>query len=84
MAHDNDDEHAPPDAHGQAALLLVESLIHQLRDRDVLSTAEAVEILEIAIEAKRAIAADWGDTPAAREKSIALLDAIATSLRADL
>lgn len=37
-----------PDAHGQAEMLLVESLIHGLIARSVISVADAVEIVEIA------------------------------------
>lgn len=38
------------DAHGQAALLLVESLVHGLIARSVISVTEAVEIVDVAAE----------------------------------
>lgn len=72
-----------PDAHGQAALLLVESLIHGLRERSILSAGEAVEIAERAVDVQfdQAEAADGAGAPMWR--SHALLSFIATSLRAD-
>ncbi len=73
-----------PDAHGQAAMLLVESLIHGLIARSVLSVAEAVEIVDVAAEVKREIAADLGDSPATMRKSLSLLRAISASLKLDI
>jgi hypothetical protein len=52
-----------PDAHGEAALLLVESLIHALIERSVLSTAQAVEIIDIAADASLEIADQRGEAP---------------------
>jgi hypothetical protein len=72
-----------PDAHGQAALLLVESLIHDLVARSVLSVDEAVEIVEVAAEVKAEVAADLGDSPATMRHSLALLEAIGRSLKGD-
>jgi hypothetical protein len=45
-----------PDPHGQAALLLVESLIHGLIGRRVLSVQDAVDIVEVALDAQIAMA----------------------------
>ena len=73
-----------PDAHGQAAMLLVESLIHGLVARSVISIEDAVEIVGIAAEVKEEIAAEMGDSPATMEKSLILLDAIRASLNNDL
>ena len=73
-----------PDAHGQAALLLTESLIHGLIARSVLSVADAVEIVDTAAEVKDEVAASLGDTPATLQKSLTLLGAISRSLRIDL
>lgn len=74
---------SPPDAHGQAALLLVESLIHGLCEKSALSNGEAVEIAERAVEVQfeQAEAADGAGAPLWR--SHALLSSIAVSLRAD-
>lgn len=50
-----------PDAHGQAALLLVESLIHGLLARRLITVADAVEIVDVAAEVKVDVAGDLGD-----------------------
>lgn len=72
-----------PDAHGQAAMLLVESLIHGLVDRQVLSVADAVEIVEAAADVKAEIASDMGDSPETMRRSLTMLAAISESLRLD-
>jgi hypothetical protein len=72
-----------PDAHGQAAMFLVESLIHALIARSVISVEDAIEIVDAAAEVRIDSAAELGDTPAALEKSLALLSAISTSLSYD-
>jgi len=73
-----------PDAHGQAAMLLVESLLHSLISRSVISVADEVEIVEVAAEVKAEIGADLGDSPETMRHSLALLDAISQSLRRDV
>lgn len=73
-----------PDAHGQAAMLLVESLIHGLIARSVITVAEAVEIVGIAAEVKEDIAVSLGDSPATMRKSLTLLQAITDSLESDI
>lgn len=82
--HDNEDHPAPPDAHGQAAYLLAESMLLALRDRGTITATEAVEIVEVALDVKREVDDAWGDTPEARTKSIALLNALSASLRSDV
>ena len=72
-----------PDAHGQAAMLLVESLIHGLVERSVISAEEAVEIVETAAEVKAEVAADLGDSPETMRGSLALLESISRSLKGD-
>lgn len=71
------------DAHGQASLLLVESLIHGLLERSVLSNGDAISIVESAdsVQVDLAKAADGHDVPMWR--SHALLSAIAESLKCD-
>ncbi|MDO6414178.1 hypothetical protein Q4F19_07275 [Sphingomonas sp. BIUV-7] len=71
------------DPHGEAAILLVESLIHSLIARRVLSFAEAIEIVDIAGDAKREIAADVGES-AAEIQTLTILDAIRATLSIDL
>lgn len=87
-AHDNDDARQDPiprsiDPHGQAALLLVESLIHALCESAMLSAMQAVEIAERAanVQAECAQAADGAGAPLWH--SHALLSAIAASLKID-
>jgi hypothetical protein len=72
-----------PDAHGQAALLLVESLIHDLVARAVISVDEAVEIVQVAADVKAEVAAELGDSPATMRHSLTLLESIVLSLRGD-
>ena len=79
-----DSDLSGPDPHGQAAMLLVESLIHGLIARSVITPADAVEIVEIAAEAKEDIALSLGDSPATLRKSLRLLQAVADSLRVDI
>lgn len=91
MPHDaNDNDAYPParpnpipDAHGQAALLLVESLIFGLIERSVISIDHALEIVDAAAEVKSELAIDFGEPPEAADRSLALLAAISDSLRQD-
>ena len=71
------------DAHGHAALLLVESLMHGLCENRTLTSAEAIEITERAVEVQgeQAEAADGAGAPL--WQAHALLSAIAASLRSD-
>jgi len=73
-----------PDPHGQAAMLLLESLLHGLIARKVITTGNAVEIVAVAAEVKQEVAADLGDTPASLARSLGLLTAIGSSLQGDL
>ncbi|HEV2505155.1 MAG TPA: hypothetical protein VGV39_18915 [Mesorhizobium sp.] len=73
-----------PDAYGQAALLLVESLIHALIAASVISLQEAVEVVDIAADVKEDIAESLGDSPATLSQSLTLLQTISDSLRRDL
>lgn len=93
MANDNrgaypDDDiplrRADPDPQGQAALLLVESLIHGLIEKSVLSTAEAVEIIDIAAAVKLEVAADRSEPLPIMAASLAALNAMSGSLRRDI
>lgn len=71
------------DAHGQAALLLVESLIHGLCENETLNARQAVDIAERAVEVQldEAEAAESG--AAHMWRSHQLLTAITASLRVD-
>lgn len=88
-SNDNGEQAAParlaePDAHGQAAMLLSESILHGLIARSVLTVPEAIEIVEVAAEVKEEIAAELGDSAATMNRSLALLGAIRLSLASDL
>lgn len=88
MKNDNDAQprhdglRLEPDAHGQAALLLVESLMHSLVDCGRLTAEEARTAVRIASDAKREIAADVGESRKRMEQSLALLAAIERSFTA--
>lgn len=83
---DNAERHAShtPDAHGQAALLLVESLIHGLIAQQVITVADAVEIVDVAAEVKADLGHDRGEPGDQLHQSLDLLVAISSSLRRDL
>jgi hypothetical protein len=69
---------------GEAALLLVESLLHGLVAREVISVEDAIEFVSIATEVKEDIARD-GDHPTdTAVKALSLLEAIRASLEGDL
>lgn len=71
------------DAHGQAALVLVESLIHGLCENDTLNADHAAGIAEraVSVQFDKAEAAD--ETQSSMWDSHALLVSIAASLRVD-
>ena len=73
-----------PDAHGQASILLLESLIHGLMDRRIITLEDAIEIVSTASEVKAEVAEGMGDTPSTMAKSQMILQAISASLRNDL
>lgn len=72
------------DAHGRAALLLVESLIHGLTERAVLTVREAVEIMEVAVAAQEEIAEDAPRPSSSMFRATALLRSLAASLQPDV
>jgi hypothetical protein len=84
----NDNEIAQPrrkpDAHGEAALLLVESLMHKLMEHSVISISDAVEVVDVAIEVKCDSAADADNEPEALQKSVDILETISLSLRTEI
>ncbi len=85
-SNDNARQTAPAavDAHGQAALLLVESLIHGLIAREAITVADAVEIVDVAAEVKADVGHDRGECADHQRHSLDLLVAISSSLRRDL
>ena len=84
----NDNEPAvrmPPqsDGSGHAAILLVESLLHSLIARSVITVKDAIEIVEVAAETEDDIAADQGDLPKNSRTPQTILTSISASLRFD-
>jgi hypothetical protein len=73
-----------PDPHGQAAMLLVESLIHGLIARSLITVTDAIEIVDIASESGLEIAEADGRSLGVTLKSLGLLEAISTSIKWDL
>ncbi|GGE97833.1 hypothetical protein [Sphingomonas prati] len=71
------------DPYGQAALLLVESLIHGLCENSTLSSDQAVEIVQRALEMQLARANEADGTGVPMPRSHALLLAILASFRTD-
>ena len=72
------------DPHGQAALLLVESLVHELVARSVVTLSGAIEVVQTAIDVSLEMATELQDDQAgAAGRSALLLQAISRSLGAD-
>lgn len=74
---------ASPNAQAQAAILLVESLIHGLIARSVISTTDAIEIVQVAADVELDRAAEMGVVNAV-PPTVVLLDVISKSLKIDL
>ena len=73
-----------PDAHGQAALLLAESMLHALIATECLTTGQALDAVELAKEIKIEVATKNGESSRRMNQSLALLTSISDSLKADL
>ena len=82
----NTEELSSPEnqAHGRAALILVESLLHGLIDRNILSLSEALEIVDTATEVRSEIGVEMDHAHMISRTSLYLLQAIGASLRADI
>lgn len=72
-----------PDAHGQASLLIVESLLHGMIEKRLLTVEEAVEIMTSACEVKEEIASQSIESDDAAEHSLNLIARITASLKID-
>jgi hypothetical protein len=72
-----------PDAHGQAALLLAESLVHMLVDQRILSLNQAIEVIQIAAEVKTEVAEAAGESKTRMNESLALLANMSNSFESD-
>lgn len=76
------DGYGTMDSHGHAALMLVESLLHNLIERSIINVDDALDVVATAIDATDAIADDFPARPPELERSISLLSAISQSLNA--
>ncbi len=72
-----------PDAHGQAALLLAESMLHQLVERRVLTTAQALSTVRTACIVKAEVAAETHESVGRVQQSLDLLAGLERSLASD-
>ena len=77
-------EPVEPDAHGQAAMLLAEAILHALVGKGIFTTREAIAVVEGTIDVKIEVATLAHESDARMRQSLALLQAIANSLAADL
>lgn len=74
----------PPDAHGQAGLLLAESILHSLVAGGTWTTAQAIEAVEVAADVKLEVATLEREPVDVMRHSLALLAGISESLSADI
>jgi hypothetical protein len=72
-----------PDAHGQAALLLTESLIHTLVENSAITNVQAIELIRIAAEVKVEVATAAHESNGRMQESLALLSKMASSFESD-
>jgi hypothetical protein len=71
-----------PEAQGQAALLLVESLIHSLIDNGALTKEQAIEAIESASDVKEESASEHKEPNHILRRSLGLLQAMRDSIDA--
>jgi hypothetical protein len=71
-----------PDAQGQAALLLIESLIHSLIDNCALTQEQAIEAIDSAIEVKEDSASEEKEPAITLRRSLSLLKDMRASIEA--
>ncbi|MBV1690301.1 hypothetical protein KRR38_22105 [Novosphingobium sp. G106] len=87
ISNDNERHSAPPprepDAHGEAALILVESLIHGLIERAVLRVEDVLDILDTAVEVNGQQAEEPVANGAIVRTAKTILEAISSSLKTD-
>lgn len=91
MPHKANDNKAPrlpppagePDAHGQAALILAESILHALIDVKTITTEQAIDVVRSAEEIKTEVAALSGESNSRMQESLELLKRIGMSLETD-
>lgn len=74
---------AEPDAHGQAALLLAESILHALVESKTLSNEGALSVIQTTCEVKIEVAERSGESQGRMQESLELLRTISASFAAD-
>ena len=89
ILNDNSEEPSPDarpvvDGQAKAAILLVESLIHGLIERNLISVSDALNIIETAAAADAEINADNGPHPARLRDATTVLGSISSSLQCDI
>ena len=72
-----------PDAHGQVALLLTESLIHTLVEKATISNNDAMQIVRSAAEVKLEVATAAGESDKRMKESLVLLEDMLFSFEVD-
>lgn len=78
----SEDRNPQPDAQGQAALLLIESLIHSLLDNGALTKPQALEAIESALQVKKESATEEKEPDRVLRKSLSLLVNMKNSIEA--
>lgn len=76
------DTNPQADAQGQAALLLLESLIHSLLDNGALTKQQALDAINSAAEVKEESASEHKEPDRTLQKSLALLTNMERSIEA--
>lgn len=72
-----------PDAHGQAAMLLAESILHALVEASIFSVEDAISVITTTCEVKVEVAELAGESHGRMQESLDLLRKIAVSFEAD-
>lgn len=72
-----------PDAHGQAALLLAESILHALVETKILTVDGALSVIETTCEVKHEVAEQTGESEGRLQESLKLLKDISATFAVD-
>ncbi|WP_174275052.1 hypothetical protein [Sphingomonas bacterium] len=78
----SEDPSPMPEAQGQAALLLLESLIHSLLDNGGLTKDQAIEAIDSAMQVKEASIDEHKEDERVSRKSLTLLTSMQNSIQA--
>lgn len=73
-----------PDAHGQAALILAESILHALVDIGTMTSRQAHDVVQSAEEIKTEVATLSGESETRMHESLELLKRIGLSFQSDV